>query len=86
MENPTSLTPERLAEDLRGALAQLRRSERGMNALMNFAAFMDADNHDALGLDGSNWEAIEILARSCRFGGAANIRSVLPERKKPRRG
>lgn len=67
---------DQLTNDLARAVSQLHRSDRGCDALRSFIQLLDANESAALGLDSPNWTAIEVLVRSCRLGGAANVREL----------
>jgi hypothetical protein len=71
-------TPEAIA----AAVAQLRRSERGAQALSDFRKLLENGGD---GLDSENSKALATLAAACHFGGCAGayaIRCYLQPKKK----
>ena len=61
-DEPKTIT----GEDLAAAMTQLRRSERGGQALADFRQLLD-NGGDML--DSENWEALATLIEGCRRGG-----------------
>lgn len=71
-------TPEAIA----AAVAQLRRSERGAQALLDFRKMLDNGGD---GLDSENSRALATLAAACHVGGCSGayaIRCYLQPKKK----
>lgn len=78
---------EKTAKDadasVQAAIKQLRRSERGADALESFTAFLSANERSALGLDSGNWGALVDLVKACQLWGAYNVLPMLPSPSRP---
>lgn len=75
---PSPKTVAGVKSEVQAAIKQLRRSERGSDALAAFTAFLSANERSALGLDSSNWGALVELVNACDSWGAYNVLPMLP--------
>ena len=61
-------------QELGEALAQLRKSERGQQALDDFQCLLQ---NGGTGLDGQNWEALGVIVSACRSDMSDEFSSIL---------